>query len=509
MQAIAASVSRYAPELTHYQHTEFGNARRLVDRYSRELRFCHPWQKWLVWDGRRWQPDATAQVARWAKETISSIFRDAAGMDDEDERKALLRWALRCETYGQLQSMIALAAIEAEVAILPESLDMDPWLLNCANGTVDLRSGDLRPHQRQDYITQLAAVDYNPEAGAPTWQAFLEQMLEGDTDTIGYLQRLVGYSLVGEASERILPILWGGGANGKSTFLETLAAMLGDYARRTPAETLLSKRAGAIPNDIARLQASRLVVASESDESRKLDEARVKHLTGNERVTARFMRAEWFEFTPAFTLWLATNHRPIVTGTDDAIWDRIRLIHFAVKIAEEERDRSLVHRLAEEHPGILAWAVQGCLAWQAEGLRTPERVRSATAEYRQKMDDVGNFLEDCCRLHPNLSVPVAILYEAYKDWCTRNGDVPLSKRELGSRLRAQDFTPAKSNSVRLWRGLDLRPSDEADDDGTERDILTAIEVGQKSESAYGDPVSRSVPTSGSDANAASQPGREI
>ncbi|MGB5047792.1 MAG: phage/plasmid primase, P4 family [Caldilineaceae bacterium] len=247
VQAIATSVCRYAPEVTHYQRTEFGNARRLVDRYSRELRFYHPWQKWLVWDGRRWQMDVSGEVSRRAKATISAIIGEAASLDDENERKALFKWALRSETYGQLQSMIALAAIESEVAILPESLDTDPWLLNCVNGTLDLRTGQLRPHRQEDYITQLAKVDYNPEASAPTWHDFLNQMLEGDEETIRYLQRLVGYALTGEASERILPILWGGGANGKSTFLEALASLLGDYARRTPAETLLSKRAGFHP----------------------------------------------------------------------------------------------------------------------------------------------------------------------------------------------------------------------------------------------------------------------
>ncbi|MBX3053134.1 MAG: hypothetical protein KF753_16745 [Caldilineaceae bacterium] len=249
-------------------------------------------------------------------------------------------------------------------------------------------------------------------------------------------------------------------------------------------------------------------MASESDESRKLDEARVKHLTGNERVTARYMRAEWFEFTPAFTLWLATNHRPIITGTDDAIWDRIRLIHFAVKIVEEERDRTLVHRLTQEGPGILAWAVQGCLAWQQEGLRTSERVHISTAEYRQEMDDVGQFLEDCCQLHSNLSVPVSILYEAYRGWCAINGDAPLSKRALGSRLRAQDFVPAKSNSVRLWRGLDLRPVDEADAGGTQRDIQVANEAGEKSVPSYNNPMSLTVPSTVSHVNGVEQFGRQ-
>jgi putative DNA primase/helicase len=498
VRAIAASVSRYAPEQSNrYQSTEFGNARRLVDHHGHELRFCHPWNKWLVWDGRRWQMDVTAEVARRAKATISAIIGEAASLDDEEERKALFRWALRSETYGQLQSMLALAAIEQEVSILPDALDTDPWLLNCHNGTLDLRTATLRPHRPQDYLTQIASVDYDPAALAPTWHAFLAQMLEEDWETIGYLQRLVGYSLTGEPSERILPILWGGGANGKSTFLETLATMLGDYAKRTPAETLLSKRAGSIPNDIARLQGSRFVVASESDETRRLDEAIVKHLTGNERVTVRFMRAEWFEFNPAFTLWLATNHRPIITGTDDAIWDRIRLIHFSVRLAEEERDKTLLHRLHAELPGILAWAVQGCLDYQREGLKTSARVRSVTAEYRQEMDDVGQFLDDCCVFHANHSVPVAILYEAYRGWCALNGDVPMSKRQLGSRLRAQDFLPAKSNHTRLWRGLDLRSNHEPDDDGTQRDTQMRDDAGENGEPSYSNLVSRTVPSASS------------
>jgi putative DNA primase/helicase len=256
-------------------------------------------------------------------------------------------------------------------------------------------------------------------------------------------------------------LLHGVGANGKTIFLETVAGLLGDYAMRTPTETLLLKRTGAIPNDVARLRGTRFVYASETEEGKRLAEALVKDMTGGDKISARFLRAEWFEFLPEFKLWLGTNHKPQIRGTDNAIWDRICLIPFTVIIPKEERipRRELLARFRQEFPGILRWAVEGCLEWQKNGLGTPEEVKAATAAYRSEMDLVGHFLADCCIEKPSTQVKVQDLHKAYKSWCDANGETPLGKLAFGTRLTERGFIQRKQTAgVRYWVGIGLLDS---------------------------------------------------
>ena len=328
--------------------------------------------------------------------------------------------------------------------------------MNVLNGTLDLRTGELRPHRREDLITKLAPVVYDHEARCPLFLAFLDRILAGNADLIAFVQRAVGYSLTGDVQERVLLILWGGGANGKSTLLETLRGMLGDYAMRTPTETLLVKREGAIPNDIARLKGARFVSASEADEGKRLAEAQIKEMTGGDTITARFMRAEFFDFRPEFKLWLATNHKPVIRGTDKAIWDRIRLVPFNVRIPEAEQDKGLGAKLRDELPGILAWAVEGCLAWQRDGLGIAKDVQAATASYRDEMDVVAAFITDVCTVAPGARVQSRVLYEKYKRWCEENGERAVSQKALGEKLRERGLEPRKgSGGARWWHGVEV------------------------------------------------------
>jgi putative DNA primase/helicase len=281
--------------------------------------------------------------------------------------------------------------------------------------------------------------------------------MAGNSHLIGFLQRAVGYSLTGDTSERVLFILYGTGANGKTTLLETIRYALGDYALRTPVITLMSRRGDAVPNDVARLKGARLVSASEFEEGRRLAEGLVKDLTGGDTVSARFMRAEWFDFKPECKVWLGTNHKPLIRGSDNAIWDRIRLIPFNVRIPEQEQDKHLAQKLQLEAAGILAWAVQGCLQWQESGLDNPSEVSDATQTYRNEMDILADFIEDCCVENPKAEVTVKALHQAFVEWCDRNGEKPMTKTKLGLRLKEKGFTPGRQtgSTARVWKGIGL------------------------------------------------------
>jgi len=434
--------------------TDLGNAARLVHRHGRNLRYCWLWRKWLVWDGKRWVKDDTGEVYRLAKDTVASIYEEAAAALDDEDRKALAKHAMRSEAGARIKEMVDLA--RSDVPVMPDELDASPDLLNTERGTIELRTGELREHRRQDLITKLAPVEYRPDATAGAWDAFLERVLPGE-ELRGFVQRASGYSATGDTSEQCMFINHGGGANGKSTFQEAIAAALGDYAMRAPTEMLLTKRSGGIPNDIARLKGSRFVASSETEEGRRLAESLIKDLTGQDTVTARFLWAELFEFTPTHKLWLSTNHKPEIRGTDNAIWRRIRLIPWTVTIPPAEQDKQLSTRLRGELPGILAWIVRGCLEWRREGLRAPDEVRRATGAYRAEMDVLAGFLAECCELDTGHWEYAKDLYECYKRWCDENGERPEPQRKFGGRLGERGFHRDRGGSrgAGIWRGVRL------------------------------------------------------
>jgi putative DNA primase/helicase len=437
-----------------YNLTDLGNARRLVHRHGRNLRYCWLWRKWLVWDGKRWVKDDTGEVYRLAKETVSSIYQEAAAAPNDEARKELGKHATRSEAGARIKEMVDLA--RSDVPVMPDELDASPDLLNTESGTIDLRTGELREHRRENLITKIAPTTYRPGAAAPTWEAFLERVLPGE-DLRAFVQRAVGYSATGDTSEQCMFINHGGGANGKSTFQEAIAAALGDYAMRAPTEMLLAKRSDGVPNDVARLKGARFVSASETEEGRRLAESRIKDLTGQDTITARFMKAEWFDFAPTHKLWLSTNHKPEIRGTDAAIWRRIRLVPWAVTIPPAEQDKKLPIALRHELAGILAWVVRGCLQWRREGLQAPDEVRKATGEYRAEMDVLAGFLVECCELDTGHWEYAKDLYECYKRWCDENGERPEPQRKFGGRLGERGFQRDRGGSrgAGIWRGVRL------------------------------------------------------
>jgi len=455
--AITSSVCTYDPgnPLVLANRTDYGNGERLAWFARDELRFVHPWDRWLCWDGRRWRTDQENRVFTRAAAMVRTLAALAETVEDPTEREALRRHAMMSESVARLTSMLRIAG--NLLAVAPESLDRQPWLLNCENGTVDLRSGLLRAHERADLLTHLVPVAFEPAAAAPRWEAFLQRVFGGDDSLIAFVQRAVGYSLTGLATEQVLFLCLGTGQNGKSTFFDIMRHLLGDYVTNAEFSTFLKRGGDSVRNDLARLASARVVSASEPERGRPLAESLVKQLTGGDAVTVRFLFKEFFEYLPTFKVWLAANHRPLISGSDAGIWRRMRLIPFAVRIPDEERDTLLGQKLLAELPGILAWAVRGALRWQSEGLGLPPEVRAANDDYREVMDPLPAFLEGHCEVGPFHTVLARDLYEAWLRWAEDSGEPPLSQKGLANRLQDRGFRPTRgARGVRAWRGLRLR-----------------------------------------------------
>jgi putative DNA primase/helicase len=484
---IADSVLRYPPgtaqptalSLLAYPDTDYGNAERLVARHGIDLKYCIEMDSWLVWDGTRWVKDEKYEVYRRAMETIRA-FRDEAQTEleklkeeykeqsneelskkEQAERKEKLdnaekrvRFARQSEFKSRIEAMITLAKTLAGIPVGINELDQDPYKLNLLNGTVDLKSGQVYPHSREDLITKICPVEYNQHATAPTWNRFLNDIFAGDQELIEYVQKAIGYALTGDTREQAMFFLYGGGANGKSTFLNTIKDMVGDYGQQAPTSLLMAKQNEGVPNDVARLPGARFVTTIETEDGKRMAESLVKQLTGGDTITARFLRQEFFEFKPVAKIFLCSNHKPLIRGTDYAIWRRIHLIPFEVQFPKEKRDETLPEKLRGEMAGILRWALEGCQKWQREGLTPPEKVVKATDEYKAEMDALGQFITDCCTIAEGAKVQVRRLYQAYTEWCEETGEYPMNNRMFGKRLKERGFTQAKSTGGYMyWFGI--------------------------------------------------------
>jgi putative DNA primase/helicase len=440
-----------------WKRNDMGNGERLVATHGRDLRFCRAWDDWLAWDGTRWRPGAEGEAMRRAKATVRRIWQDVADVGGDGGVK-LAKWARASGNVSRLRAMLATASSEPGIEVEPSALDADPWTLNAANGTVDLRTGELRPHRREDLCTKRVPVPYHEAAEAPRWRQFLREVFEGDAERVAFVQRAAGYALTGSTREQALFILYGTGANGKSVFLETLAHVLGDYAQSARAELLMQRRQSGGPSEAeAALHGARLVTTSETNAGGRFDEATVKRLTGSDTIRARRLYQQEFEFEPTHKIWFATNHRPEITGTDYAIWRRLHLIPFGRRFGPDERDEGLTAVLRHEAPGVLRWAVEGCLAWQREGLNPPEAVTDATATYRAEMDVVGAFLDECCVTdRAEASVQSTELYDRYRSWCERTGETAQSHRTFGESMTERGFEKKRRSAGYFYLGIGIR-----------------------------------------------------
>jgi putative DNA primase/helicase len=416
-----------------------------------------------VYDGRRWKIDDTAAVRRKAKVTARLILNEAATVTDDDERKALASFAVTSLSRGRRSAMVELASSERGIPLLPDDLDQDRWLLNVQNGTIDLRKGTLRPHRREDLITALSPVTFNPAVNCDLWLAVLDRIFAGNTTLISFIRRLFGLCLTGEITEQVLPILYGTGANGKTTILSMILEILGpDYGAIAPPGLLLVKRGESHPTDRATLFGKRLVVDMESGEGARLNETLVKQLTGSDQITTRRMREDFWTFSPTHKVMLCTNHKPEIRETKNAIWRRIKLIPFNVTIPDDDQDKGLPAKLREEYPGILAWCVQGCLEWHSDGLSVPEEVLSATKQYRQESDLLSDFLAEQCLVDmqsQSLRTKSSDLYARLKIWLERAGEPAVSQRTFGEAMTEKGFKRLPSNGI-WYLGLALQDQDQ-------------------------------------------------
>lgn len=439
------------PALQQEHLTDLGNARRLVAQHGDVLRYCHPWRKWLTWDGRRWTVDSTGAAERCAKQTVKAIYAEAGNAADEESRKALAKHALRCEAAQRIRAMLELATSEAGIPLLPDALDADPWLLNVQNGTLDLRTGQLLPHDRRNLITKLVPAAYDPAATCPIWERFLLEIMDGNSDLVSFLQRTIGYALTGDTSEQVIFILYGMGSNGKTVLLETLRDLLGgDYTVQLRSESLMVKWGDTIPNDIARLKGARLVSARESEQGKRLAESLIKEMSGGDTMTARFLHGEYFDFRPQFKLFLATNHKPVIRGTDKGIWRRVRLVPFTVTFEGAKKDAQLARKLRQEWPGILAWTVRGCLEWQRNGIDAPLAVTTATEDYRAESDPLAAFLAERTIEDASCEVQAKPLYEAYRHWCDESGEKADSHTIFGLHMKERRAHRVDSRTRLTW-----------------------------------------------------------
>jgi putative DNA primase/helicase len=383
--------------------------------------------------------------------------------------QALASWAKRSESRDRLAAMIALAETEEGVVQRADDFDKGEWLLNVANGSINLRSGELQPHDRGDLITQLSPVAYDPNASCPLWDAFLARVLP-DQEVRDYVRRAAGYTLTGAIQEHILLFCFGAGRNGKSTFISVLETILGDYATKVRAETLMLDRygpdRGATP-ELVDLRGRRLLTVTELNEGQRLNEALVKDLTGGDRIRARALYQAPITFPPTHKSWMVGNHRPRVIGVDEGIWSRLRLVPFVVQIPLAERDLRLLEKLKAELPGILNWALSGCAEWLREGLQDPPSVFAATDAYRKSEDTLGQFLEDVCLLDAAAVVTGKALFAAYSQWSADNRERPMNNNRFAAALMERGFTRKRTRRGAVWQGIGLLTDDDAPDPGTD------------------------------------------
>lgn len=435
--------------------TDLGNALRLVERIKGRAHWCHAWKSWMLWDGSRWKRDETggAPILREACSMVRGMLSESL-----EQTAADLAWARKSNMKREITSMIELAKAQDGIPITPDELDRNHWLLNVPNGTLDLRTGELRPHSKADLITRLAGAPYNPEANIELLASFLDTITRGSRDLQRFLCKAAGYSLTGSLSEQCLFFLYGSGRNGKSTFIDAIMHAMGEYSMHTPTETLMVKRDNpGVPNDLARLKGARLVAATETEAGKRLAESLVKQLTGGDPITARFLHAEYFTYTPTFKLWISGNYKPAIRGADEGIWRRMRLVPMDVRIPDSDVDKDLPAKLQADAEAILAWMVAGTGAWLESRLVTPDEVMEATGAYRTEMDTIGQFIDDCVQgASGGAFLASGQVYKAYRTWCEEHGEHARSAKMLSQEMVARGFTLGKlPGGLRGFKGLKL------------------------------------------------------
>ena len=427
--------------------TEDALALSFTRRYHRDWRYVSGWGKWLVWDGQRWRTEDTLA----ATDLIRSVCRQTAVRADNPKVAAKLASA------GTVGGVERLARADRRHAATTDEWDADTWLLNTPGGVVDLKTGRMRPHERADRMTKITTA--TPSGDCPTWRQFIDEVTGGDKELQSYLQRMVGYALTGSTQEHALFFLYGTGANGKSVFVNTLATILGDYATNAPMDTFMETRTDRHPTDMAGLRGARFVAAIETEQGKRWAESKLKNLTGGDKISARFMRQDFFEFMPQFKMIVAGNHKPAIRNIDEAMKRRLHLIPFTITVPPERRDKQLQQKLLAERDGILAWAVQGCLEWQRQGrLDPPQQVLDATDEYFEEEDAIGEFLDEDCQQSPVAREAISAIYQRWRERAERRGEYVGTSRWLTQQLINRGFARTRLHGgAKALSGLSLKP----------------------------------------------------
>lgn len=447
--------------LVKFEPTDLGNAERFIRIYGKDLRYCHLWGRWVLWNGHHWITDENGGAIPKQKAVlmVRGIAQEAFRPERVKDMGSMLEWSGKCHSRSRLESIVALAKSLPGVPITPDELDRDPELLNLRNGTLNLRTFEFRPHSREDLITKMIDVEYDPEAKCPNWLKFLDRVLASDFDLLNYIQKAVGYTMTGFTSAKCFFFLHGRGNNGKTIFVETLTDLLGDYAKQVGIDTLMVQQKQAQTNDLAALKGARMVASTETENGKALAEGMIKKLTGFDTITCRFLNQEFFSYRPEFTIWLSGNHKPRIRGTDEGIWSRVHLIPFEQFIPPEERIKAevLIATFKSEMPGILAWAIQGCRKWQVDGLEKPKAVQDAVDEYREESDLFGEFLEECTEIDQFGSIRAKEFYGRYFRWAKQKGEKdPMTGHRFGKTLGERGERKQKDRDGTFYEGRTLK-----------------------------------------------------
>jgi putative DNA primase/helicase len=441
--------------------TDFGNASRLVRVYGDVLRYDRERRLWAVWTGQKWAVESSDVLAmQLAFKVPDVIIQEAAATNDESIKKELLKHAIRSQSARSLEAIVRIVRNRNEIAANIEEFDPHSHLLNVQNGTIDLCTRKLQDHRREDLITKIVPIIYDERAKAPLFESFLFRIFGGNQSLISFMQRVCGYTLTGDTGEQCMFLLHGDGANGKSTLIEIIAAVTGEYSAHIRTEALVKHKntsAGSHSEDIAELRGARFVSAVETNVGQQLAEGLLKQVTGQDRVKARRLYSHNIEFRPSFKLWLAANHKPEIAGMDHAIWRRIHLLPFEVTIPEHEREKRILDKLKAELPGILAWCVRGASEWHRQGLNPPDEVRRATERYKAEEDTLSAFIADVCVVGGEHFATVSEMYGLYEMWCRTNGEPITGRKVFTGMMRARGFKYVQADRGRVWRGIGRRP----------------------------------------------------
>nr|WLJ25856.1 MAG: dsDNA helicase [Staphylococcus phage HS12] len=437
-------------------YDDTGNADRFIDRYGHLYKHSYITNKFYIYDGQKWKVDDRGAIRKLIDEMIESIKNEkvlhSEDVTEEEAREAFQKYYKK--TRGTQSKKNIMNELMHRKTVTPDEFDKDDMLLNVANGYIDLTSRELYKHDINRMFSQIANTDYSEKMQPAVWLDFLNDIFAGDKAVIRYIQKALGYSLTGSTREQVMFILFGKGRNGKSIFVETIAEILGDYSNNMQAKSLMVKKNDNVNTDIARLSKARFVTSSEPNEGFRFDEGLIKQITGGDKVTARFLYAEEFEYTPKFKIWVSTNHKPIIRGTDDGIWRRLVLIPFDVQIPEEKVDKDLKYKLLREAPAILNWMAEGAYMWMREGLELPEKLKDAGQTYRTEMDVVEQFIQEKCKRAEGVRETGKALYEEYKKWADENNEYKMDKNKFGKKLK-EKFRSKKMNNGVNYLGVEL------------------------------------------------------